>query len=64
MGLKVRNDRAALGPLFLGLQMHDAVGHVEFGTEAPFVFLAEVGWEGLLDDLTNGVVRVLRKRSK
>ena len=50
MELEVRNDRAAFGPLLVGFQVHYAIRHSEFSAEPPFVFLAEVSWEGVLND--------------
>ena len=53
MGLEVGNDGAAFLPMFFGFEVNHTVGHGEVGAEAPFVFLAELAWEGLLDKSSN-----------
>ena len=46
-GLKVRDNGAAFSPLFLLLEVDDAVGDREIFSEAPFVTCAEAGGDGV-----------------
>ena len=46
-GLKVRDDGAAFSPLFLLLEVNDAVWYREVLSEAPLVTCAEAGGDGV-----------------
>ena len=58
MGLEVGDDCVTFLPLFFGFQVNDAIGHIEFGDEAPFVFLRKCA-VGLLYDVGNGLIGVV-----
>ena len=46
-GLKVRDNGAAFSPLFLLLEVNDAVWYRKIFPEAPFVACAEAGGDGV-----------------
>ena len=46
-GLKVRDNGAAFSPLFLLLEVDDAIGDREIFSEAPFVTCAEAGGDSV-----------------
>ena len=59
--MKVGNDSAALSPLLLCFEVDYAIWHGTVGAEAPFVFLAELDWKCLLEQVHDGVGGLVKK---